>query len=79
MKQQIIERFPGIGCAWADAAGKETAEYIGSADKESRCWFLLLKGRTLLSFNISCLLTTNMVNMRSIPIKPAIIRIHPDY
>ena len=36
MKQQIIERFPGIGCAWADAAGKETAEYYGFADKESR-------------------------------------------
>ena len=36
MKQQIIERFPGIGCAWADAAGKETAEYVGFADKESR-------------------------------------------
>ena len=36
MKQQIIERFPGIGCAWADAAGKGTAEYYGFADKESR-------------------------------------------
>ena len=36
MKQQIIERFPGIGCAWADAAGKVTTEYHGFADRESR-------------------------------------------
>ena len=36
MKQQIIERFPGIGCAWTDAAGKEAAEYEGFADKESQ-------------------------------------------
>ncbi len=35
MKQRIIDRFPGIGCAWADAAGKETTEYYGFADKES--------------------------------------------
>ena len=35
MKQQIIDRFPGIGCAWVDAAGKETAEYYGFADRES--------------------------------------------
>ena len=36
MKQQMIDRFPGAGCAWADAAGKEAAEYWGFADKESR-------------------------------------------
>ena len=36
MKQQIIERFPGISCAWADAAGKEGTEYFGFADRESR-------------------------------------------
>ena len=34
--QRIAERFPGIGCAWADAAGKETAEYFGFADLETR-------------------------------------------
>ena len=34
MKQQIIEQFPGIGCAWVDAVGKESAEYHGLADKE---------------------------------------------
>lgn len=36
MKQQMTDRFPGIGCAWADAAGKEAAEYYGFADLESR-------------------------------------------
>ena len=36
MKQQIMERFPGISCAWADAAGKEAAEYDGFADRENR-------------------------------------------
>ena len=36
MKQQIIERFPGIGCAWADAAGTVTTEYKGFADRESK-------------------------------------------
>ena len=35
MKQQIIDRFPGIGCAYMDAAGAETAEYYGFADRES--------------------------------------------
>ena len=35
MKQQIVERFPGIGCARADAAGKETTEAYGFADRES--------------------------------------------
>ncbi len=34
MERQITERFPGIGCAWRNAAGKETAEYKGFADKE---------------------------------------------
>ena len=36
MEQQVIDRFPGTGCAWVDAAGKEAAEYHGFADKESR-------------------------------------------
>ena len=35
MKQQIIERFPGMGCAWVDAVGKEFSEYHGLADKEN--------------------------------------------
>ena len=38
MKQQIIDRFPGISCAWADAAGKETIEYYGFADMESHTY-----------------------------------------
>ena len=38
MKQQITERFPGIGCAWMDAAGKEAAEYVGFADRENQVW-----------------------------------------
>ncbi|MBR6028088.1 MAG: beta-lactamase family protein [Clostridia bacterium] len=36
MKQQIIERFPGIGCAWADAGGRESAAYHGFADLENQ-------------------------------------------
>ena len=36
MEQKIIERFPGIGCAWADASGNENAEYHGFADRENR-------------------------------------------
>ncbi len=36
MIQQIIDRFPGTGCAWVDASGKEAAEYFGFADKETR-------------------------------------------
>ena len=36
MKQQIIERFPGIGCAWVDAVGKEGTEYFGFSDRENR-------------------------------------------
>ena len=35
MKQRIIERFPGIGSAWVDASGKESAKYYGFADKEN--------------------------------------------
>ena len=35
MKQQLIDRFPGISCAWAGAAGKETTECRGFSDKES--------------------------------------------
>ena len=35
MKPQLIDRFPGISCAWADAAGKETTECRGFSDKES--------------------------------------------
>ena len=35
MKQQIIDRFPGIGCAWVDASGKELSEYYGFADREN--------------------------------------------
>ena len=35
MKKQIIDRFPGISCAWVDAAGKETTESYGFADRES--------------------------------------------
>ena len=38
MKQQIIARFPGISCAWVDAAGKETTEYYGFADMESHTY-----------------------------------------
>lgn len=34
MKQQMIERFPGISCAYVDATGKEKVEYYGVADKE---------------------------------------------
>ena len=36
MKQQIIDRFPGISCTWADAAGKETTEYYGFANVDSQ-------------------------------------------
>ncbi len=39
MKEQIMERFPGIGWAWADAAGREAAEYHGFSDRES-CTFV---------------------------------------
>ena len=36
MEREIIDRFTGIGCAWADASGNENAEYYGFADRESR-------------------------------------------
>ena len=35
MNQQLIDRFPGISCAWADATGKETTECQGFSDRES--------------------------------------------
>ncbi len=35
MKQQIIDRFPGISCAWMDSAGKETTACFGFADQEN--------------------------------------------
>ncbi len=35
MIQQIMERFPGMGCAWVDARGEVSAEYFGAADRES--------------------------------------------
>ena len=34
MQEQIINRFPGISCAYVDAAGKVTTEYYGVSDKE---------------------------------------------
>ena len=36
MIHEMTERFPGIGCAWVDAAGKEKAEYYGFADREKK-------------------------------------------
>lgn len=35
MLQEIIDRFPGISCAYGDAAGNVTTECYGVADKES--------------------------------------------
>ena len=35
MIQKIMERFPGIGCAWVNADGKESAAYFGTADREN--------------------------------------------
>ncbi len=35
MLRKITERFPGIGCAWTHAAGEESAEYYGTADREN--------------------------------------------
>ncbi len=32
--QEITQRFPGISCAWVDAAGFMTTEYYGMADRE---------------------------------------------
>lgn len=34
-EQQIYERFPGISCAYTDAAGREKLKYNGLADKEN--------------------------------------------
>ena len=34
MMEQIIARFPGVSCAWVDAAGRVTTECWGVADKE---------------------------------------------
>ena len=34
-KLKIVERFTGIGCAWMNADGKESAEYLGDADREN--------------------------------------------
>ena len=35
MKQKMIDRFPGISCAWVDAAGKTAEECYGVADREN--------------------------------------------
>ena len=35
MTEEILARFPGLGCAWTDAAGKEAEEYYGFADREN--------------------------------------------
>ncbi len=34
-RRNVREIFPGIGCAWTNAAGITTAEYDGAADRES--------------------------------------------
>ncbi len=34
MLEQIINRFPGISCAYMDATGKVTTEYYGVSDIE---------------------------------------------
>ncbi|MBQ3269929.1 MAG: GNAT family N-acetyltransferase [Oscillospiraceae bacterium] len=34
-KLTILERFTGMGCAWLNAAGEESAEYFGTADREA--------------------------------------------
>ena len=36
MIRRIIERFPGIGCAWTDAAGEVSVENFGAADLEKQ-------------------------------------------
>ena len=33
--KKVLEVFPGVGCAWINAAGKTTAGYHGVADRES--------------------------------------------
>ena len=35
MIKQIMERFPGIGCVWMNAAGKESAAYFGAVDRKN--------------------------------------------
>ena len=35
MLEQIINRFPGVSCAYMDESGKVTTECYGVADKES--------------------------------------------
>ncbi|MCR5322784.1 MAG: serine hydrolase [Lachnospiraceae bacterium] len=35
LERQIYERFPGISCAYRDAAGRETLKFGGLADKEN--------------------------------------------
>ena len=44
MEHQIFDRFPGISCAYVDAAGKETTEFYGVADKENN---ILVDGNTI--------------------------------
>ena len=34
-ERQIYERFPGVSCAYRDAAGRETLKFNGDADKEN--------------------------------------------
>ena len=34
-EQKIYERFPGVSCAYRDAAGRETLKFNGVADKEN--------------------------------------------
>lgn len=34
-ERKIMEKFPGIGCAWTDTAGKASVEYDGVADREN--------------------------------------------
>ena len=34
-ERQIYERFPGVSCAYRDAAGRETLKYDGVADREN--------------------------------------------
>ena len=34
-ERQIYERFPGVSCAYRDAAGREILKYDGAADKEN--------------------------------------------
>lgn len=55
MDHQIIDRFPGISCAYMDTDGKETTEYYGVADKESN---ILVDGNTIFTaFSISKFVT----------------------